>query len=190
MSRPLTREMLETVFAPHELITCQESGLSAVSDRDAREVLQTLGIPTWENPWFDMDTEIGEHLERVGDGEEELTDRYEDVPSGADDWFYLGVIPYDDIAFDPASGKVYCLPQDDEIYLLNSSLRLFVYFLYLLKMESPNYDWESSATLDLENARTRIREAMESLDPAALENPESRWFDILEYIVDPNAHYY
>jgi hypothetical protein len=30
---------------------------------------------------------------------------------------------------------------------------------------------------------------MTSVDPAALENPDSCWFDVLMYIVDPEHHY-
>ncbi|MER5944814.1 SUKH-4 family immunity protein [Streptomyces sp. NPDC001904] len=172
MSSNLDRSMLEAVFAPDELITAPESILGPVTDADARDVLATLGIPVWENPWFDLDDGIGERLEPV-----------------EDDWIGLGMIPYDDIAFDPGTGKVHCLPQDGESYLLNSDLRSFVHFLYLLKLESPNYDWESHRKVELEEVRARIQETMTSIDPAALENPESRWFDVLTYLVDPEHHF-
>lgn len=177
MSSTIDRAMLEAVFESDELITSPESVLGPVSDADARDVLGTLGIPVWENPWFDLDDGIGERLERV------------ETPPEADGWILLGMIPYDDIAFDPDTGKVYCLPQDGEIYLLNSGLRSFVHFLYLLQVESPNYDWESHGKEELETVRLRVREAMSSVDPAALENPESCWFDVLTYIVDPEHHF-
>jgi hypothetical protein len=189
MSNPLNRDMLEAVFEPDELITSPESILGPVANADAGEVLRTLGIPVWENPWFDLDAGIGERLERVAEWDWELSDRFDHVPPGADGWIGLGLFPYDDIAFDPDSGKVYCLPQDDEIYLVNSSLRSFVHFLYLLKAESPNYEWESNGTAELEATRLRIRETMASVDPAALENPDSCWFEVLMYIVDPEHHY-
>ncbi|WP_420034054.1 SUKH-4 family immunity protein [Streptomyces sp. cg28] len=172
MSSNLDRGMLEAVFAPEELITAPESILGPVSDADAREVLGTLGIPVWENPWFDLDDGIGERLEPVEDG-----------------WIALGMIPYDDIALDPGTGEVHCLPQDGDTYLLNSDLRSFVHFQYLLRLESPNYDWESHGKVELEAVRERIRNTMNSIDPAALENPESRWFDVLTYIVDPEHHF-
>jgi hypothetical protein len=195
MSRPssLTREMLETVFDPDELITVPESNLAVVSDPDAKEVLRTLGIPVWDNPWFDMEEQIGERFERVEDWDEKLADRYSVVPPGADKWIGLGMIPYDGIAFDPDTGKVHCLPDDSEIYLWNSSLRSFVHFLYLLQLERPHFDsqWEGDIEVpfDPEAAQIRTREAMMSVDPAALENPESRWHAVLTYIVDPERHF-
>ncbi|MFE2430604.1 SUKH-4 family immunity protein [Streptomyces sp. NPDC059373] len=190
MTSHLSRDTLETVFEPAQLITSPESVLGPVRDPDAREVLRALGIPVWENPWFDLDHGTGERLERVREWDGELSERYDQVPAGADDWISLGMIPYDDLAFDPDTGAVHCLPEDAEIYLFNSSLRSFVHFLYLLKAESPNYEWNESNTMaGLEATRLRIREAMTSVDPAALENPKSRWFDVLTYIVDPEHHY-
>jgi SUKH-4 immunity protein len=195
MSRPsaLTRDMLETVFDPDELITVPEGNIGVVSDPDAKEVLQTLGLPVWENPWFEMDEEIGERFQRVEDWDEKLEDRYAVVPQGADKWIGISMIPYDGIAFDPDTGKVYCLPDDSEIYLWNSSLRSFVHFLYILQAERPHFDigWESEVEVpfDPEAAQARTLEAMTSVDPAALENPQSRWHAVLTYIVDPEHHY-
>ncbi|WP_433466413.1 SUKH-4 family immunity protein [Spirillospora sp. CA-128828] len=189
----LTREMLDTVFAPDELITVPESNLTAVSDPDAREVLRTLGLPSCDNPWFDIDGRMGEHFERVGEWDDKLEDRYSVVPPGADMWISLGMIPYDGLAVDPVTGKVYCLPDDYEIYLFNSSLRSFVNFLYILQVERPHFDihWESEIEVpfDPEAAQTRTREAMMSVDPAALGNPKSRWHGVLTYIVDPEHHF-
>jgi hypothetical protein len=178
--------MLETVFDPSELVTVPESSLAVVPDADTRQVLGTLGVPFWENPWFDMDDRLRDGLPRVTEWDSSLSARFGQVPEGADNWVSLGLIPYDDLAFDPVTGKVYCCPQEGEIYLLNSKLRNFVHFHYLLRLESPNYEWESSTEAEREAVRLRVREAMTSLDPAALENPESRWIDILQYIVDPD----
>lgn len=195
MNRPpaLTREMLETVFDPAELIVAPEENLSAVADAEAREVLGTLGIPVWDNPWFDMEDGIAERFGRVEDWDEKLADRYSVVPAGAGKWIGLGMIPYDGIAFDPDTGTVYCLPDDSEIYLWNSSLRSFVHFLYVLQLERPHFDaeWESEIEVpfDPEAAQDRVRRAMMSVDPAALENPDSRWHGILTYIVDPEHHF-
>ncbi|MEU2715670.1 SUKH-4 family immunity protein [Streptomyces sp. NPDC007205] len=195
MSRPLalTREMLETVFDPAELIVASEGNLPAIGDPDAREVLGTLGIPVWGNPWFDIDAELAERFGRVEDWDGKLTDRYAVVPTGADKWISLGMIPYDGLAFDPGTGTVYCLPDDSEIYLWNSSLRSFVHFLYLLQLERPHFDaqWESEIEVpyDPEAAQVRVRRAMMSVDPEALENPDSRWHGVLTYIVDPEHHF-
>lgn len=190
----LSRQTLETVFAPAELITVPESRLDAVADPDAREVLRTLGLAVGKNQWFGLDNKIAERFRRIGeDYDWELTDRYSEVPLGADRWIPLGMIPCDSVVLDPDNGKVYCLPQDGEIYLFNTKLRHFIHFLYILQAERPSFDdeWEGDDDLfDPEGARTRIEAAMRSVDPAALENPESRWFDVLASVVDPDSDYY
>ncbi|MFE2430603.1 SUKH-4 family immunity protein [Streptomyces sp. NPDC059373] len=191
----LSRRTLETVFAPAELITVPESRLDAVADPDARDVLRTLGLPVGKNPWFGLDNKIGERFRRIGeDYDWELAERYSEVPLGAETWIPLGMIPYDSIVLDPDTGKVHCLPQDGEIYLFNSRLRYFVHFLYVLQAERPYFDveWEGDDDDDLfdpEGARTRIEAAMRSIDPVALEVPESRWFDVLTSVVDPESDY-
>lgn len=58
MSSPLTRNEMLTVFSEDELTLLGEELLGEIPDVDSREVLRTLGLPVWENPWFDMD-EIG-----------------------------------------------------------------------------------------------------------------------------------
>ncbi|MFE6689298.1 SUKH-4 family immunity protein [Streptomyces sp. NPDC057743] len=190
----LSRQALETVFTPAELITVPERQLADVADPDAREVLRTLGLPTGANPWFSFYTKIGERFERVGeDFDWELADTYDEVPPGADRWIPLAEIPYDSIVLDPETGKVHCLPQDGEIYLFNSTLRHFVHFLYILQVERPAYDmeWEGDDDLfDSEGARSRVEAAMRSIDPAALEIPESRWHDVLAGIEDPEYDHY
>jgi len=196
MTSPLElgRRTLETVFAPTELITVSGSHLDTVADSDAREVLRTLGLPVGKNPWFGLDDKIGERFRRIGeDYDWELAERYSQVPSGADRWIPLGMIPYDSVVLDPYTGMVHCLPQDGEIYLFNSRLRYFVHFLYILQVERPYFDveWEGDADpFDPEGARSRVEAAMRFLDPAALEIPESRWFDVLTSIVDPDSEYY
>lgn len=196
-SLDLSREKIEAVFESDELVTVPESNLGALSDADAREVLRTLGIPVGKNPWFGLDDKIGERFRRIGeDYDWELADRYSEVPLGADRWIPLGMIPYDSIVLDPFTGKVHCLPQDGEIYLFNSKLRYFVHFLYILQAERPHFDveWEGEGDddddlFDPEGARSRTEAAMRSVDPAALENPQSRWFDVLTSIVDPEYDY-
>ncbi|ARF58243.1 SUKH-4 family immunity protein [Streptomyces gilvosporeus] len=189
----LSRQALETVFTSAELVTVPESRLDAVADPDAREVLRTLGLPVGKNPWFGLDNKLGERFRRIAeDFDWELADRYSEVPPGADRWIPLGMIPYDSIVLDPETGKVHCLPQDGEIYLFNSKLRHFVHFLYVLQAERPHFDFEwegDDALFDPEAARSRVEAAMRAIDPAALENQESRWFDVLTSIVDPEYDY-
>jgi SUKH-4 immunity protein len=196
MSRPpaLTRVMLETVFDPAELIVAPQGNLAEVGDPDAREVLGTLGIPVWDNPWFDLEEGMAERFERVEEWDGKLADRYSVVPPGADKWIGLGMIPYDGLALDPDTGTVHCLPDDAGIYLWNSSLRSFAHFLYVLQLERPHFDsdWEGEIDVpyDPEAAQARVRDTMTSVDPAALANPHSRWHDVLTYIVDPEHHFH
>lgn len=136
--------MLDSVFEPAELVTAPEEILGPVTDPDARETLRTLGLPVWENPWFDVDGMIGERLEPVSEWDGQL---------------------------------------------VNSSLRSFVHFHYLLKAEAPFYDPESRGRAERETTRRRLRETMASLDPAALEHPASCWSDILTSIVDLTHRY-
>jgi hypothetical protein len=189
----LSRHTLETVFTPTELFTVPESLLEDVADPDTREVLRTLGLPVGKNPLISLDSKIGERFRRIwSDYDWELADNYEQVPHGADMWIPLGEITYDGIVLDPATGKVYCLPQDGEIYLFNSKFRYFVHFLYIMQAERPYFDWEwegGDELFDPETARDRAGAAMRAIDPAALEIPESRWHDVLTFMVDPEYDY-
>lgn len=196
MSAPrLTRELLESVFAPEELLTAPRSILGPVSNADAAEVLSTLGIPHWKNPWFDMNDEIGTRLEPITEWEWQLADCYDYIPPGSDRWIGLGMFPYDALAFDPATGEVFCLPDDAEIYRVNSSLRAFVHFHYLLKSTEPGWEWgttddsetDDGTTDDLETLRVRLRAAMTEVDPTAFDRPNSCWSQVLDYIVDPDV---
>jgi hypothetical protein len=190
----LSRQVLETVFTTAELITVPESHLAAVVDPDAREVLRTLGLPVGKNQWFGLDNKIGDRFRRIGeDYDWELTERYSEVPLGAERWIPLGMIPYDSVVLDPETGKIHCLPQDGEIYLFNSKLRYFVHFLYILQVERPASDmeWEGDDDLfDPEGARSRVEAVMRSVDPAVLEISGSRWLDVLASIEDPEYEYY
>ena len=189
----LSRQALETVFAPTELHTVPESQLEAVADPDTREVLRTLGLPVGKNPLISLDNKIGERFNRVGEYFDwRLEGTYSEVPPGADMWIPLGMIPYDSIVLDPDAGKVYCLPQDDEIYLFNTKFRHFVHFMYIIQAERPYFDWEwegGEELFDPEAARARAGEAMRTIDPAALEIPQSRWHDVLTFMVDPEYDY-
>ncbi|MHC5262585.1 SUKH-4 family immunity protein [Streptomyces sp. UC4497] len=194
MSSPLTRDEMLTVFAEDELILLGEELLGEISDVDSREVLRTLGLPVWENPWFDMDDEVSERLQHTSDWDVGLTDRFDEIPQGAEEWISLGTIPYDDIAFDASTGVVYCLSDESGIYPLNSSLRNFIHFLYVLQSERPKFDveharYEQEGEGDPEATRRRAKDAMEKIDPTALEHPDSRWHEVLDCIVDPELHY-
>lgn len=188
---PLTRQMLEDAFTPENLATVPEVLLGGVRDRDARDVLASLGIPQ-QLIWFSF-SDVRDGLETLSQSYDwELTDQYAQVPPGAGEWIDLAGFYYENIALDPVSGKVYGLPQDGEIFLLNSSLRQFVHFLYIVQVERPHFDieWEGAADIDEEAARDRIEAAMRAVDPAAFDHEKSIWFDVLTYVVDPEAEFY
>lgn len=189
----LSRRTLETVFAPTELHTVPERQLEAVADPDTREVLRTLGLPVGKNSVGSMDGEIGERFNRVGEYFDwRLEGTYSNVPSGADLWIPLGMILWDNIALDSDTGKVYGLPEDNELYVCNSTFRHFVHFMYIIHAERPYYDWEwegGDELFDPEAARARAGEAMRTIDPAAMEVPHSCWHDVLTFMVDPEYDY-
>lgn len=193
MTRPAppTRQMLEDAFTPEVLATVPEALLDGVRDPDARDVLAALGIPQ-QLIWFSF-SDVRAGLETVSQSYDwELSDQYAQVPPGAGEWIDLAGFYYENIALDPVSGKVYGLPQDGEIFLLNNSLRQFVHFLYLVQVERPHFDieWEGATDIDEEAARDRIEAVMRAVDPAAFDYEKSIWFDVLTYVVDPEAEFH
>ncbi len=190
MSRPtVTRSDLEQVFTPSRIVTLVADRTDRISDPDSRNVLGSLGFPVGEDTWFDLDPHFAERWRPVSEWNFSLADHFEHVPSGSDRWLTLGLIPYDSIAFDPETGQVYCVPQDDDIYVLNSSLRSFIAFLYVLERERPHYDaaMESEAVFEPGAAQERIKAFMLAVDPAALERTQSRWHNVIESVIDPDA---
>lgn len=189
----VTRAMLEAVFEPGELLTSPDGILGPVTDADTREVLRTLGLPVGKNTAVGLDNKIGERFNRVGEYFDwRLEGTYSEVPPGADMWISLGMVLWDSVVLDPDSGKVYGLPQDNEIYVCNSTFRHFVHFMYIIQAERPYFDWEwegGDELFDPQAARARAGEAMRTIDPAALEIPQSRWHDVLTFMVDPEYDY-
>ncbi|WP_433891275.1 SUKH-4 family immunity protein [Streptomyces sp. CA-111067] len=186
MSTPLTRQMLESVFAPEELLTVPPDLLGQIPNADVVEVLGTLGIPRWENPVFDVDVTFGTRFETVADWDWTLEGNYPNVPAGADDWIGLALSFYDSLAFDPVSGTVFCIPQEGEIHRVNSSLRAFVHFHYVLKSTKSEWDF-AGRSADTETIRRHLLDGMTDVDPTALEIPDSCWPRVIDYLADPDV---
>jgi hypothetical protein len=192
----LSRRSLEAVYGADQLISVPESRLEEITDPDARDVMGTLGLPMGKNPMFGLHWALGEKFGRMGDREDyqwELGDRYDPVPLGADRWINLCDICDDSIALDPDTGKIYCLPQDGEIYLFSTSFRRYIHFMYIYESQLPHFDpeWEGDDDLwDPQGARVRVEEAFRAVDPVALENPRSHWHYVLMFIVEPEFEYY
>lgn len=189
MTPPIDRETLETEFSPEELTTFSEAAVANIQNGPSAHFLRTVGIPSRPNPWFDLVDGTPEQVRPLGDCYGDLRQRWTNLPETAESWILLGMVPYDDIALDGATGIVYCLPGDEsDVYPLNKDIGSFAHFLYLLERERPNYDFESEQeTLDPEGAAHRLAEQMREIDSAALEVSNSRWHDILEYVAYPEA---
>ncbi|GGZ39203.1 SUKH-4 family immunity protein [Streptomyces poonensis] len=189
MTPPIDRETLETEFGPEELTTFSEEAVANIRHEPSVHFLRHVGIPSRPNPWFDLVDGTPEQARSMGAAYDDLRERWDNLPEGAENWLLLGMIPYDDIALDGVTGIVHCLPADEsEAYPLNKDLPSFAHFLYLLEKERPNYDFESEQEeLDIDGAVRRLTEQMREIDPEALEVSHSRWHDILEYVEYPEA---
>jgi hypothetical protein len=188
----LSRRSLEAVYGVDQLISVPESRLEEITDPDTRDVMRTLGLPMRRNPMFGLDGELGERFIGIGQTYEwELVERYDDVPLGSDRWVHLCDITDDSIVLDPGTGKIHCLPQDGEIYFFSTSFRHYVHFMYIYESQLPYFDFEEGDDdlWDPQGARVRVEEAFRAVDPIALENPQSRWHDVLTFIVDPEYDY-
>jgi len=189
MTPPIDRETLETEFGPDELITFSEAVVADIPHEPSARFLRDVGIPSRDNPWFDLVDDGEEELRTLGDCYDDLRERWTNLPEDAENWLLLGMIPYDDIALDGATGVVQLLPGDEsDVYPLNKDLNSFAHFLYVLEKERPNYDFESEQeTLDPRGAARRLTEQMREIDPEALAVRPSRWHDILEYVEFPES---
>ncbi|KOT95684.1 hypothetical protein ADK70_10420 [Streptomyces rimosus subsp. pseudoverticillatus] len=187
----IDRTTLESQFSEYELVTLPEETLEGIEHEPSRHFLREVGLPVPANPWFDLIDKSRPELKKVGACYEDLDVRWANLPGNAEDWVLLGMVPYDDIALDVATGTVLCLPQnEDEAYPLNKDLYSFAHFLYLLEVERPNYDEEMNEDLDSEGAEEagqRLTQQLREIDPAALDVPHSRWHDILAWVSVPDA---
>ena len=188
MTAPIDRTTLEGEFSSEELVTLSEEMLEGIEHQASVDYLRHVGLPIRPNPWFDLIDRSRQELKTVGSCYGDLHERWTNLPGNAADWVLLGMVPYDDIALDVATGVVHCLPSDeDEVYPLNKDLPSFAHFLYLLELERPNYDDELEQDLDPEGAEQCLIAQMREIDPAALNVSHSRWHDILEWVSDPDA---
>ncbi|MGW7634786.1 SUKH-4 family immunity protein [Streptomyces decoyicus] len=184
----LDRTTLEGEFSSDDLLTLPETMVDGIEHAASVDFLRNVGLPVRANPWFDLIDTSRRDLKKVGVCYEDLRTRWTNLPANAADWVLLGMVPYDDIALDVATGVVHCLPAtDDEGYALNKDLHSFAHFLYLLEVERPNYDEERAQVLDHEGAERRLSAQMREIDPAALNVQHSRWHEVLEWVSDPDT---
>lgn len=204
----LNRRNLEAVYGPDNVVSVPESRLSEIGDPDTREAMRTLGLPFGKNPMFGLYRELGEKFDRLGQPLEwQVGNRFSKTVPESDTWIPLFAVFDDTIALDPESGKVHCLPQDGDIYLFSSSFRAYLHFMYIYEAELPHFDVGEEdpeededdgsgegagedAQFDPEGSRERVENAMREVDPVVLDNPESHWHRILEFIVDPEVFHW
>ena len=188
MPQTVDRALLESVFPVGDLVTVPESALGPVSHVRTRELLRDVGLPDQHTGWFQTATDLPRRIANKGWPRDR--DLRPPLRSDPGEWISIGGIPYDDMVVDGASGAVYCLPGNSEDpYLLNSSLDCFLYFLYSVEAERPNYDAEFAEENGYEDDGSfgegvdeRLIAVMRETDPVALENPESTWYMVLEYV--------
>ncbi|MFG2548363.1 SUKH-4 family immunity protein [Streptomyces sp. NPDC048581] len=193
MSRLVDRAMMESVFPPEKIVRLKADKLPSGLHESARRFLTEVGLPRLRNSWFMMDPGLIEEKSPNGPRlcrEINHLSRYKNMPKEGADWIILGEVPYDGVILDPASGAVYCLPDNDvTVYMLNQSLDSFAYFLYLLETERPNYDFAVSEEIpDSEGVAAHLRESMIRIDPVSFEGVEPGWSEAFDWEANDAPH--
>ncbi|WP_228473166.1 SUKH-4 family immunity protein [Streptomyces cyaneochromogenes] len=179
---------MESVFPPDRLTRVREERLPSNLQVSAKSFLTGIGLPRVRSAWFLIDvgfieseTPGGLRLGRDID----LTP-FEDLPEGAENLIILGEILSDAVTLDPVSGKLYCLPDGHpQVRVLNQSLDTLAYFLYLLEVERPNYDYDISGDVsNSDGTAVRLRQLMIQADPAPFEGAEPAWSDTFDWWAD------
>lgn len=175
------RAQLESVFPPEVLVTLDGAAAQDISHGPTQDFLRHVGLPDKPAAWFEVSEEVCDGELEIGF--EEIAEQHPGLSFDPSHWVNLGGLSYDDIVLDASTGAVYCLPDDGGApYLLNRSLDAFAYFLYLLEVERPNYDFETGDGTFEEGAENRLRARMEAADDTAFSNPESAWTTVLQYV--------
>ncbi|MFC1400937.1 MULTISPECIES: SUKH-4 family immunity protein [Streptacidiphilus] len=188
MPQTVDRALMESVFPADDLVTVPEGALAPVSHARTRELLRDVGLPDQPTGWFQTVKDLSVEIADKGWPRGRALHPSSDLVF--DEWIAIGGIPYDTMVVDAGSGAVYCIPGSGaEPYLLNSSLDDFLYFLYSVEAERPNYDAEFAEENGFEDdgefgvgVDERLLAVMREADPVALQNPGSTWFTVLEYV--------
>ncbi|MGX1849450.1 SUKH-4 family immunity protein [Streptomyces sp. NPDC055299] len=186
MPQLINRTMMESVFPSEELVTLQEANLPHELNEAARTILTSVGLPDDRSSFFFVDGRLTDE-EPVGRfarcAELPHFSQYKDMPEGWENWLVIGGIYEDGVALDPVSGMVYSLPDGEyRARPLNQSLESFVYFLYLLQFERPNFDFSVSEEItDSEGVAVSLRERMIHVDPLPFEGVEPAWSEEFDW---------
>lgn len=180
----IDRSDMESVFAPDDLVTVDETALGAVAHEPTRAFLRDVGLPDRVG-WFEADQDlVGGEVDVGGEGWQTIQAKFPSCSFDTSAWLTLGGIGMDDIVCDAGTGVVYCIPEDGPLHVLNSSVDAFALFLRELEVERISYDDEAAggAVTDPVGAEDRLRAVMSRTDPAFLDNPGSLWHTVLRSV--------
>ncbi|GAA4075107.1 SUKH-4 family immunity protein [Streptomyces shaanxiensis] len=180
------RMMMQSVFPAERLVTLDERKLPAELGESTRSLLTDVGLPDDRSSFFVLDGGLfdGETPNKFRRcAELRFFSRYQEMPIDWENWLVLGEIFADVVALDPVSGAVYCLPDGEyRACPLNQNLDSFLYFLYLLELERPNYDFSVSDEIpDSEGVAASLRERMIRVDPLPFAGVEPSWSDEFDW---------
>ncbi|MDH6121844.1 hypothetical protein ABH930_005917 [Kitasatospora sp. GAS204A] len=189
MAHRVDRTMLESVFPPGDLATLTGTALDAILHQPTREFMRDVGLP--DRSWLEVSKALLGGEPTIGF--QLVAEKFPELDFGFQHWMFMGHILNDTIAVDITTGQVFVRPNGEEPHLLNSSIDEFVYALYLLEIERPNYDFEEIIEEDPEGdesegydpgAEDRVREQMMAADPVAFATPHSTWDTVLEQVAE------
>jgi len=134
---------------------------------DARQVLTQVGLPVQE-PWLGSNP---------GYGQEGRLPRPVEVPGRPGRWCLLAEDGGRNWSVAEQSGEVVLLSVDRSSphVLVNSSLRLFVEFLYRLELWYRHRDAKGLSELEAGQELVRLWTALHGIDPPAFADPDHVW---------------
>ncbi|MCK1797040.1 SUKH-4 family immunity protein [Streptomyces sp. XM4193] len=198
MENLITRNELLEHFTEDQLITYPEEAIEHVTDRTARNILRSTGLPSWPVIGFEFSATPTEGPHLVRDWEnlnQYLEGDSHLLPADADDWLVLATyFPFvDHLLLDPRVGGVHQVRHGtDEFCRTNTDLSSYARFLLCLKREAPmdpDNDFEDFFDLDTEAVRHRLQEQWKEIDPCALGFRSSLWYELLLVMHFPEAYH-
>ncbi|MFG2548362.1 SUKH-4 family immunity protein [Streptomyces sp. NPDC048581] len=188
MPRLVDRAMMESAFPSMRLMRASDDRLPSNLQGAAKSFLTGIGLPRVRSAWFLIDVGFieSESPDGLRLGRDIDLTPFESLPDGAENLIVLGEILSDAVVLDPATGTLYCLPDGHpEVRVLNQNLDTLAYFLYLLEVERPNYDYDvSSDVSNSDGAAVHLRELMIQADPAPFEGVEPAWSETFDWWAD------
>ena len=183
MSPLVDRAAFEAVLSPDALVTLGDDALREVTHEPTRAALRDIGLP--DRPaagWLDVAQAVCDGELAVGVPRDQVVAPDDDLPESfvLEHWALLGGIGENYVYVDVRTGVVHCVPEDAEAQVLNGSLELFLYFLYLLEVERPHYDLKFvGGDIETGGSEYRLPPLMRAADPEAMADEDSFWHQVL-----------